>query len=121
MRHQQTHFPVLQLYSLNVSSSAAVRTNSPRSSKLTPVICLGPCIGPREAPNEDEDGSGPGSTEPLKIFAGFSFVYSFPHQSQRNFWCNGYVRLTMSAFVSASVVGGSFVGIGVGDGVSVRS
>jgi hypothetical protein len=38
-------------------------------------MCLGPCVGPREALNEDEDGSGPGSTEPLKTFAGFSLVY----------------------------------------------
>lgn len=74
-REQRTHFPLLQLYNLNVSSSAAVKTNSPLSSKLRPVMCLGPCIGPREATSEDEEGSGPGSTEPLKTFAGFSLVY----------------------------------------------
>lgn len=113
----RTHFPLLQLYNLNVSSSAAVMTNSPLSSKLRPVICRGPCVGPRETPSEDEDGSGPGSTEPLKTFAGFSLVCSISTSVK----CGSRYRkkcshLTMIALVSASVVGGSFVvGIGVGD------
>jgi hypothetical protein len=67
--NKRTYFPVLQLYSLNVSSSPAVTTWSPRSSKLMPVICLIPELGDFE----DADGTGPGSTAVLNILAGFSF------------------------------------------------
>lgn len=65
MLRQETCLPVLQFQTRNVSSSAAVTIWSPLSSKVIPVICLGPLFV-RVA---DGPGAG-GSTTFLKILAG---------------------------------------------------
>src|SRR3981189_2596405 len=68
----RTCLPVLQLYKRNVSSSAAVMTWSPRSSKEIPVICLTIWFDCERLPGVGGDG---GSTAFLYILAGFNLHY----------------------------------------------
>jgi len=67
----RTCLPVLQLYKRNVSSSAAVITWSPRSSKDMPEICLTVWFGCERLPGV---GGAGGSTAFLYILAGFSLL-----------------------------------------------
>ena len=68
---RMTCLPVLQLYNRKVSSSDAVRTWSPLSSKVIAVICRGPAFTLELPPGV---GGGVGSTAPLKILAGLNLV-----------------------------------------------
>jgi hypothetical protein len=86
--------PVLQLYRRKVSSSAAVTSVSPLSSKLIPVMCLLP-FGVRCPKLLGVEG-GVGSTEFLKTFAGFNLLWKpsvigYPyHQTQSTITITGF-------------------------------
>lgn len=66
-----TRLPDLQLYNRKVSSSDAVRTWSPLSSKVMDVMCRGPVEALELLPG---DGGGTGSTACLNTLAGFNLV-----------------------------------------------
>ena len=67
-----TCLPDLQLYNRKVSSSDAVRTWSPLSSKVMEVICRGPALGLKLLPADD---GGVGSTAFLNTLAGFNLFW----------------------------------------------